>query len=68
MNRSDEQNKLEKGLNIAEKELLIDALRRAKGNKALAAKILGIHRSLMYKKLTKHGLDGEALSLELKTE
>ncbi|SDG62035.1 sigma-54-dependent Fis family transcriptional regulator [Desulfosporosinus hippei] len=67
-NPNDEQNKLEKGLNIAEKELLIDALRRANGNKALAAKSLGIHRSVMYKKLSKHGLDSEALSLELKTE
>lgn len=53
-----EQSSLEEGLNLAEKELLSDALRRAKGNKAQAAKILGVHRSVLYKKLAKHGLGG----------
>lgn len=64
-NQSGEQSSLEEGLNSAEKELLVDALRRAKGNKVQAAKILGIHRSVLYRKLTKYGLGGETLSREL---
>jgi transcriptional regulator with PAS, ATPase and Fis domain len=56
--QSGEQSSLEEGLNSAEKELLVDALQRAKGNKAQAAKILGVHRSVLYKKLAKHGLGG----------
>ena len=64
-NQSGEQSNLEISLNSAEKELLIDALRRAKGNKVQAAKLLGIHRSVLYKKLTKHGLGCGTLSLEL---
>ncbi|MCO1603714.1 sigma 54-interacting transcriptional regulator [Desulfosporosinus nitroreducens] len=63
--QSGEHSRFEEGRNFAEKELLVDALRRAKGNKAQAAKILGIHRSVLYKKLTKHGLGGEVLSGEL---
>ena len=64
-NQSEEQSSLEVSLNSTEKELLIAALRRAKGSKAQAAKLLGIHRSVLYKKLTKHGLCGGTLSLEL---
>lgn len=63
-NQSGEQSRLEEGRNSAEKELLLDALRRAKGKKAKAAKILGIHRSVLYKKLAKHGLGGETLTWE----
>ena len=59
------QNRIGICLNTAEKDLLINALRKAKGNKVKAAKILGIHRSLLYKKLSKHGLDGETLAREL---
>lgn len=64
-NQNGEKSSLEVSLNSAEKELLIDALRRAKGSKAQAAKLLGIHRSVLYKKLTKHGLGCGTLSLEL---
>ncbi|AET68123.1 PAS domain S-box [Desulfosporosinus orientis DSM 765] len=63
-NQSWEPNSLEEGLISAEKELLVTALRRANGNKAQAAKILGIHRSVLYKKLIKHGLGGANLSLK----
>ena len=40
----------------AEREALIAALRRADGNKAQAAKLLGIHRGTIYAKIQKFGL------------
>jgi DNA-binding NtrC family response regulator len=40
----------------AEREALIEALRRAGGNKAKAAKQLGIHRSTIYAKIRQFGL------------
>ena len=39
---------------IAEKDAIELALKRADYNKAKAAKMLGINRSLLYKKMTKH--------------
>ena len=54
------------GLNLrqrmdeAEKQALAEALDAAKGNKALAARMLGIHRTLLYKKLAKHGISPES--------
>ena len=39
---------------IAEKDAIELALKRAEYNKAQAAKILGINRSLLYKKMAKH--------------
>ncbi|EHQ90927.1 sigma-54-dependent Fis family transcriptional regulator [Desulfosporosinus youngiae] len=62
--QSMEKGRFEEGVKCAEKELLVDALKRSKGNKSQAAKILGIHRSVMYKKLRKHGLGGMTLSQE----
>jgi transcriptional regulator with PAS, ATPase and Fis domain len=41
---------------IAEKETIIHALKAAKNNKAAAAKLLGIHRTHLYKKMKKHSL------------
>jgi PAS domain S-box-containing protein len=38
----------------AEKEAILYALRETNHNKARAAKILGIHRTLLYKKMTKY--------------
>ncbi len=43
----------------SERERLVEALRRAEGNRAEAARILGIGRSTLYRKLAMHGLDGE---------
>jgi DNA-binding NtrC family response regulator len=41
---------------------IIDALNEAGGNKKLAAKTLGIHRSTLYAKLRKFGLEEHAPS------
>lgn len=51
-----EEQTLEQGLFIAERKLIMDALRQTKGNKVQAARTLGIHRSVLYKKLSKHKL------------
>jgi transcriptional regulator with PAS, ATPase and Fis domain len=40
----------------AEREAIIEALRRANGNKAQAAKLLGIHRGTIYVKIRQFGL------------
>ncbi|MDZ7759020.1 MAG: sigma 54-interacting transcriptional regulator [Desulfovermiculus sp.] len=40
----------------AEKEAIIFALREAGQNKAMAARKLGIHRTLLYKKMTRYGI------------
>ncbi|MGD2125375.1 MAG: sigma 54-interacting transcriptional regulator [Desulfobacteraceae bacterium] len=39
----------------AEKEAILDALKRANNNKARAARMLGIHRTHLYKKMKKYG-------------
>jgi len=40
-----------------ERQVLLEALRVADGNKVKAAKILGIHRTSLYEKMKTHGLD-----------
>jgi two-component system NtrC family response regulator len=40
-----------------EKQLLQRALRKAHGNRAEAARLLNIHRQLLYAKLKEHDLD-----------
>lgn len=40
----------------AEKQAITDALKAANGNKTAAARILGIHRSLLYKKLERYNI------------
>lgn len=47
---------LKETVKIAEKNAIIKALELAEGNKNKAAKILDIHRSLLYKKLDKYGI------------
>jgi transcriptional regulator with PAS, ATPase and Fis domain len=41
---------------VAEKEAIQFALKETGNNKARAARLLGIHRTLLYKKMKKHGL------------
>ncbi|WP_461831447.1 sigma 54-interacting transcriptional regulator [Aquifex sp.] len=41
---------------IGEKERILEALRKAKGNKSLAAKLLGIHRTTLWRKLKEYGI------------
>jgi DNA-binding NtrC family response regulator len=43
-------------LNDAEKKLILDALTKTGNNKFKAAKLLGIHRSRLYKKLERYGI------------
>jgi transcriptional regulator with PAS, ATPase and Fis domain len=43
-------------LDAAEKEIIAQALSRTGNNKSRAAAELGIHRTLLYKKMRKHGL------------
>lgn len=40
----------------AEKDAILTALDAAGGNKSKAARMLGIHRTLLYKKMKKHGI------------
>ena len=44
----------------AEIEAIYFALKQALGNKSKAARLLGIHRTLLYKKMQKYGLDSKA--------
>ncbi|MDK9707387.1 MAG: sigma 54-interacting transcriptional regulator [Desulforhopalus sp.] len=41
----------------AEKAAILTALEKTAGNKAQAANLLGIHRTLLYKKMKKHDID-----------
>ena len=43
----------------ADRQRVIDALRETEGNKAAAARLLGISRVTMWKKVSKYGLDQE---------
>lgn len=43
----------------AERRAIIKALKTARGNKTKAAEFLGIHRTNLYKKMEKYGLEGE---------
>ena len=43
-----------------EKQLILRALERAKGNRSAAARLLGIGRPQLYAKLEEHGLGGPA--------
>ncbi len=41
-----------------EKERIEEAIRKASGNKSIAARMLGISRGTLYNKMSKHGMDG----------
>ncbi|WP_308893806.1 sigma-54 interaction domain-containing protein [Candidatus Desulfosporosinus nitrosoreducens] len=55
-NAVDGPHTLRQGLIKAEKNLIFDALHAAKGNKMQAARALGIHRSVLYRKLAQYNL------------
>jgi DNA-binding NtrC family response regulator len=48
---------LEEFLGRVEKELIARAMRRAKGNKSKAAKLLGLTRPRLYRRLVQLGLE-----------
>jgi DNA-binding NtrC family response regulator len=47
---------LEVSVRIAERQAIEHALRHAKGNRSLAARLLGVGRTTLYAKLEEHGL------------
>ena len=49
----------------AEQEAIRHALAVSKGNKARAAKLLGIHRTLLYKKMRKQGIPVERVGCDM---
>jgi DNA-binding NtrC family response regulator len=53
---SDQAGHLKERLTNAERSAIVEAMRQAGGNKARAARILGIHRTGLYQKLKRHGL------------
>jgi DNA-binding NtrC family response regulator len=46
-------------LKEAERQLIINALAKSKGNKSLAAQMLGISRKSLYKKLVDYGIQSD---------
>jgi DNA-binding NtrC family response regulator len=53
-----------RGLHAMERRAIEEALRESSGNKKLAARRLGLHRSTFYAKLRRHGLHGGRESVE----
>lgn len=47
---------LKEALAVTEKKIITEALKKSCGNKIKAANILGIHRSLLYKKMNKYNI------------
>ena len=48
---------LEEVVHLAEKEAILETLRRVQGNKSRAAKALGVTRKALYRRLAKYGID-----------
>jgi DNA-binding NtrC family response regulator len=46
-----------------EKEIIVHMLEECQGNKSLAARKMQIHRSALYRKLEKYGIDVESTPL-----
>ncbi len=54
-----QRSNLRQAVREAEREAVLQALNMAKGNKAKAAKLLGIHRTALYQKLARMNLNRE---------
>ena len=50
-------------LETLEKELILQSLERARGNKSRAARLLGLTRRTLYSRMEKHGLHVPASEL-----
>ena len=50
---------LEEAVEILEKEMIERVLSRAEGNQSGAAKVLGIHRNTLLRKMVEYGIDGK---------
>ena len=50
---------LEEAVEILEKGMVERVLRRAENNQSEAAKILGIHRNTLLRKMVEHSIDGK---------
>ncbi len=53
---SNEPGTLPNAIEQLEKQIILQAINKADGNKVQTAKILGIHTSALYRKLSKYGL------------
>jgi two-component system response regulator HydG len=51
---------LKEALRDPEKQIILDALGKSNGNKKEAARILGINRTTLYKKLAAYGIENGA--------
>jgi DNA-binding NtrC family response regulator len=58
--QENEEIELDSYLQRIERELIVRALRKAKGNKAEAARLLGIARGRLLRRLSQLGLEGDA--------
>jgi PAS domain S-box-containing protein len=54
-------SKLKDIVAMAEKKAIIEAIGKTKGNRTEAAELLGIHRTSLYQKIKKYGIDLEQL-------
>jgi DNA-binding NtrC family response regulator len=59
--KPDESVSLKEAMQDPEREIILKALAEARGNRSLAAKRLGIHRSTLYHKLRKLSVDPDQL-------
>ena len=55
-NGEEKQTSLRRSMNNAEKKAILDALKSTEYNKTRAADLLGIHRTLLYKKMKKYNI------------
>jgi len=59
MDRHDDDLSLHTAVAELERQLILRALQKAKGNRSAAARLLGIGRALLYSKLQEYGIAGQ---------